>query len=145
MLYDGWAWGAIAAIALLTVDTGGGGHVGGDAQTGRDLIGRDNDQQSITFNNYIEQKRRLRRRGEDDLELPGTLEEVVEWQQLAIFGSKQLGVTGLRDQTMALEASLRAEIARLRFELIIGRAVVAALALIVFIQAILSILSYTQR
>lgn len=126
MLYEGWAWGAIAAIALLTVDTGGGGHVGGDADPERDFIGRDS-AHGITFNNYLEQKQRKQRRGDDpNAELPGTLEERVEWHNLAIFGDSRLGVPGLRDL-----------IRDLRTEIVIGRAVVAGLTIIVLVQTII--------
>lgn len=126
MSYEGWAWGAIAAIALLTVDTGGGSHVGGDADPDRDFVGRDS-ANGITFNNYLEQKQRKRRRGDDlDTELPGTLEERVEWHNLAIFGDSRLGVPGLRDS-----------IRDLRTEIVIGRAVVAGLTIIVLVQTII--------
>lgn len=130
MVYESWAWGAIAAIALLTVDTGGGGSVGKDVNSERDFIGRDNAQ--ITFNSYVEQKKRQQRRGgAPEIELPGTLEEMVEWHNLAIFGNPALGVLGLRD----LIRDMRAEIT-------IGRIVVMALGLISLTEAIVILYLY---
>jgi len=81
----------MAAVALFTVDTGGGGHVGGDARTGRDFSGRDRSE--ININNNPGQ------RHNDD----GPDEDSLEWQTL-IYGNDRANYPGILNRLRALES-----------------------------------------
>lgn len=127
---------AIYALTLLfaNISTGGGGAVEGDAKPGRDFVGHDSDH-SITFNAYLDQKKQGA--PPDVGSLPGTQKDVIEWHQVAIFGSEQLGVVGLRDQTKELDDRLTRQVADLRSEVFLGRIIVLGLGLIVFTLVII--------
>lgn len=123
-----YLWLSAVTLLFANISTGGGGAIRGDAETGRDFVGRDSDH-SITFNAYLDQKKQGA--PPDVSDLPGTQKDVLEWHQLAIFGSRQLGVVGLRDQTRELDERLTRRIDDLYSERNWARVIILGLALIV--------------
>lgn len=87
MLYDSLAWGAIAAIVFLSVDTGGGGYVEGDARSGRDFSGRDRNEINVINNPP----------GGDKPD-----EENIEWRTI-IYGNRRMNYPGMLNRLKALE------------------------------------------
>lgn len=83
-------WALITLTLLFAnIDTGGG-HVGGDAKTGRDFSGRDRSEINITNNPG---------RRDDG---PDEDEDRAEWKTL-IYGSQRMNYPGILNRLKALE------------------------------------------
>lgn len=85
---------------MPTVDTGGGGAVGGDVSTGNDFIGRDNNDPRAVFNNYTEKAQsQPPTESQTIYELNRKVDEILDY----IRGNVERDIVGIRPRIRQIE------------------------------------------
>ena len=85
---------------MPTVDTGGGGAVGGDLNTGKDFIGRDSSEQRAIFNNYTELAQSQPPTSSQTInELNRKVDEILDY----IKGNPERDIVGIRPRIRQIE------------------------------------------